>query len=72
LAPHTLNLLTGFLCAVSLAVPVALGTWFGAFGMAGGWLLSVSAAAALAWWLTRQADVAQPTTQDQVAHVAER
>jgi O-antigen/teichoic acid export membrane protein len=70
---RALNLLTGFLCAVSLAVPVALGTWFGEVGMAGGWLLSVSAAAALAWWLTGHSDAAaRPTTQAEAAHVAGR
>jgi O-antigen/teichoic acid export membrane protein len=70
---RALNLLTGFLCAVSLAVPVALGTWFGAVGMAGGWLLSVSAASALAWWLTGHSDAAaRPVTQDEAAHVAGR
>jgi O-antigen/teichoic acid export membrane protein len=60
---RALNLLTGFLCAVSLVVPVALGRWFGAVGMAGGWLLSISAVAALAWWLTRRSDVARQVTK---------
>ena len=67
---RALNLLTGCLCAVSLGVPVALGTWFGAPGMAGGWLLSLSAIAALAWWLTgHAAAAARPITQDEAAHV---
>ena len=70
---RALNLLTGFFCAVSLAVPVALGTWFGAVGMAGGWLLSVSGIAALAWWLTGHcAAAAGPVTRDEAAHDARR
>ena len=70
---RALNLLTGFLCAVSLAAPVALGSWFGVVGMAGGWLLSISVAAALAWWLTgHPGAAAHPTTQEQATHVARR
>jgi O-antigen/teichoic acid export membrane protein len=70
---RALNLLTGSLCAVSLAVPVALGTWFGAAGMAGGWLLSVSAVAALAWWLTGRSDAAaRPVTPDEAANAVGR
>jgi O-antigen/teichoic acid export membrane protein len=68
---RSLNLLTGVLCAASLLVPVAMGTWLGAAGMAGGWLLSISAAAALAWWLTAHSDAAAGRmTQDQATHVA--
>jgi len=66
---RALNLLTGFLCVVSLAMPVALGSWFDAAGMAGGWLLSISAVVALAWWLTgRAAAAAGSLTRDEVAH----
>jgi hypothetical protein len=70
---RALNVLTGLLCAVSLTAPVALGTWFGAVGMAGGWLFSVTAVAALAWWLTGHSDAAaRPLTRNQPAHVSER
>jgi O-antigen/teichoic acid export membrane protein len=66
-----LNVLTGFLCVVSLVGPVALGTWSGAVGMAGGWLLSVSVSAAVARWLTARSDAAaRHVTQDEAAHVA--
>jgi O-antigen/teichoic acid export membrane protein len=70
---RALNLLTGFLCAVSLVVPVVLGMWFSAVGMAAGWLLSVSVVAALAWSLTaRSPAAARPMIQDEATHVAGR
>jgi O-antigen/teichoic acid export membrane protein len=63
---RALTVLTGFLCAASLAVPVVLSMWFGALGMAGGWLLSLAVVAGLAWWLTGHSDpTARPMTQDE-------
>jgi O-antigen/teichoic acid export membrane protein len=46
------TVLTGCLCAASLGLPIGLAQPFGSIGMAGGFLLSVTASAVLAWRLT--------------------